>query len=148
MNILVSACLLGMHCRYDGNGVMQEEMKRLSKEHNLIPVCPEIYGGLSTPRDPAERVGERIITKAGHDVTAQYTKGAEEILALCKFYDCHYAILKERSPSCGYGKIYDGTFSGKLVDGNGVTAQLLSEQGVMVYGESRIEELITNINKC
>lgn len=148
MNILVSACLLGVHCRYDGNGVMQEALERLSKEHNLIPVCPEIYGGLSTPRDPAERIGERIITKTGQDVTAQYTKGAREILALCKFYDCHYAILKERSPSCGYGKIYDGTFSGKLVDGNGVTAQLLSEQGVKIYGESRIEELITNINKC
>ena len=148
MNILVSACLLGVHCRYDGNGVMQEGMKRLSKEHNLIPVCPEIFGGLSTPRDPAERVGEHIITKTGHDVTAQYTKGSEEILTLCKFYNCHYAILKERSPSCGYGKIYDGTFSGKLVDGNGVTAQLLFEQGVMIYGESRIEELITNINKC
>ena len=148
MNILVSACLLGVHCRYDGNGVMQEEMKKLSKEHNLIPVCPEIFGGLSTPRDPAERIGERIITKSGHDVTAHYTKGAEEILALCKLYDCQYAILKERSPSCGYGKIYDGTFSGKLVDGNGVTAQMLSGQGVKKYGESKIEELITNINKC
>ena len=148
MNILVSACLLGVHCRYDGNGVMQEALESLLKEHNLIPVCHEIYGGLSTPRDPAERIGERIITKSGHDVTAQYTKGAEEILALCKLYDCQYAILKERSPSCGYGKIYDGTFSGKLVDGNGVTAQMLSGQGVKIYGESKIEELITNINKC
>ena len=147
MNILVSACLLGVHCRYDGNGVLQEELKTLSKEHNLIPVCPEIYGGLATPRDPAERIGSRIVTKTGQDVTAQYTKGAQEILQLCKFYDCQYAILKERSPSCGYGRIYDGTFGGKLVDGNGITAQLLSEHGVAIYGESRIEELLTNINK-
>ena len=147
MNILVSACLLGVHCRYDGNGVLQEELKTLSKEHNLIPVCPEIYGGLATPRDPAERIGNRIVTKTGQDVTAQYTKGAQEILQLCKFYDCHYAILKERSPSCGYGRIYDGTFGGKLVEGNGITAQLLSEHGVVIYGESRINELLTNINK-
>ena len=146
MNILVSACLLGVHCRYDGNGVLQEELEKLSKEHTLIPVCPEIYGGLATPRDPAERIGERIVTKTGQDVTAQYRKGAQEILQLCKFYDCHYAILKERSPSCGYGRIYDGTFRGKLIDGNGVTAQLLSECGVNVYGESRIEELVANIN--
>lgn len=142
MNILVSACLLGVHCRYDGNGVMQKELKELAKEHNLVPVCPEIYGGLATPRDPAERIGEKIITKNGQDVTAQYTKGAEEILRLCKFYDCHHAILKERSPSCGYGRIYDGTFSGTLIDGNGVTAQLLSEHGVAIYGESKMEELI------
>lgn len=145
MNILVSACLLGVHCRYDGNGVMQEGLEKLSKEHNLIPVCPEIFGGLATPRDPAERVGERIITKNGEDVTAQYTKGAEEILQLCKFYDCHYAILKERSPSCGYGRIYDGSFRGTLIDGNGVTAQLLAEHGVEIFGESRIEELCLNM---
>lgn len=136
MNILVSACLLGVHCRYDGKGVMQEELERLSKKHNLIPVCPEIYGGLATPRNPAERRGERIITKDGEDVTEQYTRGAEEILRLCKFYDCHYAILKERSPSCGYGRIYDGTFSGTLTEGNGVTAQLLAEHGVVILGES------------
>lgn len=147
MNILVSACLLGVHCRYDGNGGLQEEIKELSKKHNLIPVCPEIYGGLATPRNPAERIGERIITKLGEDVTIQYIKGAEEVLALCKLYDCHYAILKERSPSCGFGKIYDGTFSGRLIEGNGVTAQLLAEHGVTVFGESRIGELCSKIEE-
>ena len=147
MNILVSACLLGVHCRYDGNGVLQEELKQLAKDHNLIPVCPEIYGGLATPRDPAERIGEHIITKNGEDVTMQYRKGAEEILQLCKFYDCHYAILKERSPSCGYGRIYDGTFRGMLTEGNGVTAQLLIEHGVQIFGESKIAELSSKIEK-
>lgn len=146
MNILVSACLLGVHCRYDGNGVLQEEIKQLSKEHHLIPVCPEIFGGLATPRDPAERIGECVITKKGEDVTAQYTKGAEEVLQLCKFYDCHYAILKERSPSCGYGKIYDGAFCGTLIEGNGVTAQLLADYGVEIYGESKISELWSKID--
>ena len=146
MNILVSACLLGVHCRYDGNGVLQEEIKQLSKEHHLIPVCPEIFGGLATPRDPAERIGECVITKKGEDVTAQYTKGAEEVLQLCKFYDCHYAILKERSPSCGYGKIYDGAFCGTLIEGNGVTAQLLADYGVEIYVESKISELCSKID--
>ena len=146
MNILVSACLLGVHCRYDGNGVLQEEIKQLSKEHHLIPVCPEIFGGLATPRDPAERIGECVITKKGEDVTAQYTKGAEEVLQLCKFYDCHYAILKERSPSCGYGKIYDGAFCGTLIEGNGVTAQLLADYGGEIYGESKISELCSKID--
>lgn len=146
MNILVSACLLGVHCRYDGNGVLQEEIKQLSKEHHLIPVCPEIFGGLATPRDPAERIGECVITKKGEDVTVQYTKGAEEVLQLCKFYDCHYAILKERSPSCGYGKIYDGAFCGTLIEGNGVTAQLLADYGVEIYGESKISELCSKID--
>lgn len=140
MNILVSACLLGVHCRYDGTGVLQKELERLAEEHNLIPVCPEIYGGLATPREPAERIGEKIVTCSGEDVTEQYTKGAEEILALAKFYNCQYAILKERSPSCGYGKIYDGTFSGTLVEGDGMTAQLLSRHGIQVFGESKIAQ--------
>lgn len=138
MNILVSACLLGVNCRYDGKGVLIDKLHELSKKHNLIPVCPEIYGGLATPRDPAERVGERVVTCNGQDITKQYEKGAQEILKLAKFYDCKYAILKERSPSCGYGKIYDGTFSRKLIDGNGVTAGLLSDNGIHILGEQDI----------
>lgn len=145
MNILVSACLLGMHCRYDGTGVMQEELKELSRNYHLIPVCPEIYGGLATPRSPAECVGERIVTKNGEDVTDAYYKGAEEILHLARLYNCRYAILKERSPSCGYGSIYDGTFQGRLVSGNGAAAQLLSDHGIEIYGESRIQELINRL---
>lgn len=138
MNILVSACLLGVNCRYDGKGALIEQLRELSQKHNLIPVCPEIYGGLATPRDPAERVGESVVTCNGQDVTKQYEKGAQEILKLAKFYDCKYAILKERSPSCGYGKIYDGTFSKKLIEGNGVTAQLLADNGIRVLGEQDI----------
>lgn len=142
MNILVSACLLGMNCRYDGGSVLDENIKQLKEKYHLVPVCPEIYGGLKTPRDPAERVNDKIITVSGEDVTKEYQNGATETLKLALLYDCKYAILKMRSPSCGYGKIYDGTFSGKLIEGNGVTAQLLADNGITVLGESRIEELL------
>ncbi|MBS6645160.1 MAG: DUF523 domain-containing protein [Clostridiaceae bacterium] len=138
MNILVSACLLGVQCRYDGTGAISEEIKKLMEEHTLIPVCPEIMGGLATPRDPAERREGRIVTKDGADVTDQYKKGAEETLKLAKLYQCSCAVLKERSPSCGCGRIYDGTFSHNLTDGNGVTAELLLEHGIQVKGESQI----------
>lgn len=141
-NILVSACLLGMHCRYNGTGALQEELEQLKDKYNLIPVCPEIYGGLQTPRDPAERSGEKVLTAAGEDVTEYYRHGAEETLRLKELYRCETAILKERSPSCGYGHIYDGTFCGKLIDGNGVTAELLADNGVRILGESRIKELL------
>lgn len=99
--MIISACLLGMNCRYDGkeNGI--KEIEKLKEHFHLIPVCPEIYGGLMTPRKPAERVGEKIIDSDGTDVTAYFIRGAEEMLRLAKFYHCKYALLKERSPSCG-----------------------------------------------
>ena len=108
------------------------------KEHTLIPVCPEILGGLATPRDPAERVGDRVLTKHGADVTDNYQKGAEEALRLARLYECTCAILKERSPSCGCGRIYDGTFSRTLTEGDGITAQLLKAHGIQVKGESQL----------
>lgn len=138
MNILVSACLLGVQCRYDGTGALTEGIKKLMEEHTLIPVCPEIMGGLATPRDPAERSGDKVVTKDGADVTENYQKGAMETLKLAKLYQCSCAVLKERSPSCGCGRIYDGSFSRKLVDGNGMTAELLLKNGIQVKGESQI----------
>lgn len=141
MNILVSACLLGMECRYDGSGSLINELTKLKDKHNLIPVCPEIYGGLQTPREPAELQGGKVITKSGEDVTEEYQKGAQEIAKLADFYDCSLAILKERSPSCGFGEIYDGTFRGILIPGNGLTAGLLSKKGIRVIGESEIDSL-------
>lgn len=142
MNILVSACLLGVNCRYNGGGELREELVALSKKHHLIPVCPETYGGLATPRDPAEIIGDKVITCNGADVTAQYEKGAVEVAKLASLFDCKYAIMKERSPSCGYGKVYDGSFSKTLIDGNGRASDLLSQNGVQVFGESRIGELV------
>lgn len=142
MNILISACLMGINCRYNGKSEMIKELEELKAKYNLIPICPEIYGGLKTPRNPAERVEDKVLTNNGEDVTENYVKGAKEILKLAKFYNCKYAILKERSPSCGFGRIYDGTFSKTTKDGNGVTADLLAKNGVKIIGESKIGELL------
>jgi uncharacterized protein YbbK (DUF523 family) len=140
MNILVSACLLGVNCRYDGTGVVYEKLSKLKKQHNLIPVCPELFGGLATPRDPAEIVGKHVITCKGEDVTEQYERGAHELLKLARYYEAELAILKERSPSCGHGMIYDGSFTGITVPGEGITAKLLLENRIRVIGETQIEE--------
>ena len=142
MKILVSACLLGVPCRYDGASKAHGDVVRLAEAgHVLIPVCPEQLGGLPTPRPPAERRGGRVVTQSG-DVTEQYLRGAEETLKLCKLLGCEAAVLKERSPSCGRGQVYDGTFSGTLTAGDGVTAELLAAHGILVYGESQIEKLL------
>lgn len=142
MRLLVSACLLGCRCRYDGASREHPLAKELAEHHTLVPVCPEQLGGLSTPRPPAERRGGLVVTRDGTDVTEQYRRGAEEALRLCRGLGCEAAVLKERSPSCGCGEIYDGTFSGTFAAGDGVTAELLSAVGVPVYGESRMEELL------
>lgn len=140
MNILVSACLLGLECRYDGRDNLKPEIKKLLREHCLIPVCPEVMGGFPTPRVPAERVGDRVIAQNGSDVTDAYEKGAREALKLAQLYGCQAAILKERSPSCGVGVIYDGTFSHTLTEGDGVAASCLRKNGVQVWGESQISQ--------
>lgn len=142
MKLLVSACLLGVCCRYDGRSKPHPLAARLLKTHTCVPVCPEQLGGLPTPRPPAERLGKRVVTAAGADVTAPYRRGAEEALRLCRLFDCEAAVLKERSPSCGRGSIHDGTFSGGMTAEDGVAAALLKEHGIPVYGESQILELL------
>lgn len=139
--LLISACLLGVCCRYDGASKPHPLAKALAERYELIPVCPEQLGGLPTPRPPAERSGAQVVTQAS-DVTAAYQKGAEEALRLARFFGCRQAVLKERSPSCGFGRIYDGTFSGTLREGHGVTAELLRREGIAIWGESEIEELL------
>lgn len=140
-NILVSACLLGVNCRYDGGNGKNEDVLELMEEFNLIPVCPEQLGGMETPREAAERMDSRVVNKAGQDVTACFKRGAEETLKIGKLYGCKRAIFKERSPSCGHGVIYDGTFTGKKIPGSGVAARLLEENGIAVTGESGIDAL-------
>ena len=142
MKILVSACLLGAACRYDGRSKPHPGVIELMKHHQLVPVCPEQLGGLPTPRTPSERRGDRVIMADGADVTEQYRRGAEEALRLCRLLGCEAAVLKERSPSCGKGQIYDGTFTGTLTAGWGVTAELLRQNGIPVYGESEIDLLL------
>ena len=141
MNILISGCLLGLKCRYDAKEKKLPEIEKLIEVYNLIPVCPEQLGGLPTPRIPAERVNNKVVNQAGVDVTKEYQLGAEEALKIAKLYNCKKAILKEKSPSCGCGKIYDGTFSKNLIVGNGVTADLLLKNGIEIFGESKIDKL-------
>ena len=142
--ILVSACLLGICCRYDGRGNPDDAVLSLLNRDDitLIPVCPEQLGGLSTPRIPSERRGEPVVNRAGEDVTSQFIRGAEEALRIAKLYGCQVAVLKERSPSCGCGAIYDGSFTGTLVSGDGVTAELLQQHHILILGESRIDDLL------
>lgn len=147
MNILVSACLLGVNCRYNGKGELAPGIRELMERCHPVPVCPEIMGGLPTPRTPAERSGGRVITRDGDDVTDAYERGAEEAVRLAKLYGCRYAVLKERSPSCGSGTIYDGTFTGTRIPGDGVTAARLAQEGVAVYGESSIGQLISDMER-
>lgn len=147
-NVIVSTCLFGVPCRYDGKSVTDETLlKKISAVCHPVPFCPEIYGGLTTPRDPAERIGDRVISNQGRDVTEEYVKGAYECLRLAKMMNCRYALLKSRSPSCGKGTIYDGTFSGTLTAGDGVTAQLLMENGIRVFDSDHAENLIKALSE-
>lgn len=135
--IFVSGCLIGINCKYNGGNNFDERIFNLVKEGKAIPICPEQLGGLRTPRNPAEiqeRDGQRsVVTCEGEDVTNEYKKGAEEVLELAKKLGIKEAILQPRSPSCGKSLIYDGTFSKKKIEGNGVTADLLIKNGIDVY---------------
>ena len=139
--LLVSACLLGTPCRYDGKSKADPRVQALAERYELIPVCPEQLGGLPTPRLPSERRGGRVVMSDGRDVTDAYRRGAEASLAICRANGCRAAVLKEKSPSCGCGRIYDGTFSRRLIAGDGVTAEALKARGIFVYGESDAEKL-------
>ena len=144
--LLVSACLLGFDCKYCGgsNALAGETLAALRERYRLIPVCPECAGGLPVPREPAERRGARVVSRGGRDVTAEYAKGARIALALAGKYRCGAALMKERSPSCGSGDIYDGSFSGTLVPGFGVAAEALRDAGIAVFGESGAGDLIND----
>ncbi len=139
-NILVSACLLGKPCRYDGKSKPCERVIALSNTYNLIPICPEVMGGLPTPRTPSEICGERVLMKDGRNVTENYNSGARKALEIARENACTVAILKEKSPSCGSGLIHNGLFDGGLVEGDGITTQLLKQNGICVLGESKITE--------
>ena len=139
-NILVSACLLGHACRYDGKSKPCERVIALKDTYNLIAVCPEVMGGLPTPRVPSEICGARVLMKDGRDVTENYNRGAEKALEIARENACTVAILKEKSPSCGSDLIHNGLFDGGLVEGDGITAQLLKKAGIRVLGESEITE--------
>jgi len=145
---IVSACLVGVNCRYDGKNSFNSKIFEMFRKGDIIPLCPEQLGGLPTPREVQEIVGgtgedvlrgkANVITASGRDVTKNFLRGAEETLRIAKSLGVKEAVLKSCSPSCGCGKIYDGTFSGKLKDGNGVTAALLKEHGIRIRNEKCI----------
>jgi uncharacterized protein YbbK (DUF523 family) len=135
---LCSACLLGIKCRYDGKSARNRKVIMLLKVETLIPVCPEQLGGLPTPREPAEIRGERVFTRSGKDVTENFKRGAKEVLKIAQLYGIKEAIMKQGSPSCGCGEIYDGTFSSKTIKGDGVTTALLKKNGIKVISEKEL----------
>lgn len=130
--ILVSACLLGTNCKYSGGNNYSEEVMEFLKDYEIIPVCPEQLGGLPTPRPASEIIGDKVMNNEGTDVTSNYQKGAEETLKIAKLLGIKKALLKAKSPSCGNEKIYDGTFSGILTTGDGITTKLLKENNIEV----------------
>ncbi len=141
-SILVSACLLGHEVRYDGTGAetVVSHLQRWRDEGRIVLVCPEVAGGLSTPRPPAEQVGESVLTVDGVDVTEAFDLGAAQALQLARKHDVAFAVLKARSPSCGSRQVYDGTFSGKLRAGSGVAAAALMAEGFRVFSEETLDE--------
>lgn len=157
MNVLISACLLGVNCKYNGGNNHIKLDEEVFKNVTFIPVCPEQLGGMTTPRLPSEiEEGDggsvlegksRVISKKGEDVTKQFVKGAEETFRIAKLYNCTAAILKQRSPSCGSLQIYNGSFEGQVKDGEGVAAALLHKNGIKVFGEENLDEFIKEISK-
>ena len=141
MNILVSHCFLGVLCRYDGASRLDRQIIELHRAgHNLVPVCPELLGGLDVPRSPAEiQPDGRVVTQDGEDVTAAYRAGAERAVEIAKEKGCTAAILKARSPSCGSGEVYDGTFTHTITSGWGIAARLLDEAGLEVTDEDHLQ---------
>ncbi|MBC8310771.1 MAG: DUF523 domain-containing protein [Candidatus Marinimicrobia bacterium] len=151
-SIIISACLLGRECRYNGGHSKISKLESLDVD--FIPVCPEEAGKLGTPRPPAELITStkdiiegsgKIITENGDDVTQQFLDGSKKELSKLKSSNAQIAVLKSRSPSCGYGQVYDGTFTGKLCKGNGIFSQMCEDEGVTVISSDRIDSFIKDI---
>lgn len=138
--IVVSACLAGVKCRYNGMAFPCEEAERAVASGKAVLVCPELLGGLPIPRPPAEIVAGSVITATGQDVTAPYLKGAAIALQIARAAGCHSAILKARSPSCGSGRVYDGSFANRLIPGDGIFARQLKAAGIEVQTEEEVRQ--------
>ncbi len=136
MKIGVSSCLLGINCKYNGRSNINEGIIKLKEKYELVPICPDVLGGLPTPRIPSEIIKDKVINKEGMDVTKNYNDGANKALQILKDNNIDIVILKSKSPSCGRDKIYDGTFSHTLINGQGVSAKLFSENNITIYDEN------------
>lgn len=135
---IVSACLAGLKCRYNGSSKSNDKVVELVEQGEAIPLCPEQLGGLPTPRSPAEIKNGKVISKTGEDLTGNFTMGAGEALKIAKLVNCKEAILKSKSPSCGCGKIHDGAFQDKLIDGDGIFTRLLKKNNIKVLSEEEL----------
>lgn len=130
MKIAVSACLLGINYKYNGGNNYSEKLEKILEKHEIIPICPEVLGGLPIPRDPSEIVNGEVLTNKGKSVDKEFRNGAKKALKIVKESGAELVVLQSRSPSCGLGKIYDGSFTGRLVDGDGVFVKLLKDEGI------------------
>ena len=141
--VLISACLAGINCKFNGENNLLDRgvLDEISKKYHLLFVCPEVFGGLGTPREPAEMKDGLVVTKTAKDVSENFINGAKICLRIAKLNGCKKAILKARSPSCGSGQIYDGSFTKKLIFGDGVAAKLLKENEILVFSEDEIGRL-------
>lgn len=153
--ILVSSCLCGEKCKYNGEDNLNVDVIAYLERKEVIHVCPEVFGGLSTPRTPAEIVGgsardvlkgnAKVMTKEGEDVTMAFIRGANKVLQLAKQFNVKQAILKAKSPSCGKGEVYDGSFNQNLIAGNGITAELLLKEGIEVITEVELSKQVKTL---
>ncbi len=147
---IVSACLAGINCRYDGKNNENKLVRRLVEEGKAMPVCPEVLGGLTIPRVCCEIIedkegGKRVVSKNGEDFTSEFLDGAQKTLQIAKVVGAETAVLQLRSPSCGYGYVYDGTFSGNYKKGNGLTAELLRKNNIAIYTEEDIDKIVQDV---
>lgn len=145
--ILISACLVGDKTKYNGESNYNPLIRRLLEKYELVPFCPEVEGGLKTPRDPSEIKDGRVFSSKGKDVTDNFLLGAEKAFNICLYLGIRYAILKDNSPSCGSHRIYDGTFRGRLISGEGITTKYLKEKGITIITDTQIEEFFLNEDK-
>ena len=136
--ILCSACLLGIRCRYDALSKVNNKILSFLKKEILIPVCPEQLGGLSTPRECCEIRENRVVSRSGKDLTENFVKGAQETFYIAQLLNIKMAIFKQYSPSCGCGKIYDGTFTGRIIQGDGITTSFLKRNDIVVISEEEL----------
>ncbi|WP_338958518.1 DUF523 domain-containing protein [Fusobacterium vincentii] len=143
IKVLISACLLGDNVKYSGGNNLTLELVTLLEKYNvkIVKICPECFAGLSIPRVPSEIRGDKVFSKDGRDITEEFLSGAEKTYQIAKRKQVDFAILKERSPSCGSSFIYDGSFSGKVIEGQGLTAKKLSKENIIIFSEENLEEI-------
>ena len=141
MKIAVSSCLLGIKCKYNGESNFNIKIDKLREKHTIVPICPEVLGGLSTPRVPSEIIGSKVVNQNGVDVTLNYINGAKKALDILKENNIDVVILKSKSPSCGKDYIYDGSFTHTLVNGDGITTRLFKKNGIKIYSENDFEDI-------